>query len=210
MRRFQSRRFIIYFSNFILMMFSFSQMSVFGDTCTNLPITSFIIRQQISRTAGVLISRPCPLDEKIRELLIGANINCVDEYLLWLKDSITYKKDIGGDYWAYPELTLERGWGDCEDFAFLNQAVLRVMGYEARALSLMRLGNCHAICVFLNGNEYAIIDNCRLITTQAKSMEELAQYLLTAYQAASLCALNLDSRTQEIIFKRKQMSICKK
>lgn len=47
----------------------------------------------------------------------------------YVNRSITYKSDgIDTDYWQYPEETLQKHTGDCEDYAILKAALLHTDG----------------------------------------------------------------------------------
>lgn len=46
----------------------------------------------------------------------------------WIKDHFVYMTDPPGGYWKTPAETWADGGGDCEDFAILMAAMLRVLG----------------------------------------------------------------------------------
>jgi|GEM_PF-3034390 len=55
---------------------------------------------------------------------------------------VSYRPDAdGADRWSSPLSTLLRGYGDCEDFAFLTYALLRHAGFPPDALSIHILQN---------------------------------------------------------------------
>ena len=82
------------------------------------------------------------------------------------------------DYWQAPEEVLERGAGDCEDYALLAQEVFKQQGVGAFLLSLYGSGGyAHTVCVFLDGRTYSVINNDRVVRYRAKSLEELATFL---------------------------------
>ena len=81
---------------------------------------------------------------------------------------ITYRrdKDLYGtmDYWAKPSATLDRGMGDCEDYAILKMAVLAKAGVPARSMSVVILRDekrqvYHAVTAVQTGNGAYILDN---------------------------------------------------
>lgn len=47
----------------------------------------------------------------------------------WVNEFLTYAPD-AADHWQTPAETLERGRGDCEDFAILKRAMLLAAGYR--------------------------------------------------------------------------------
>ena len=102
------------------------------------------------------------------KIAITNNIKSIEDYILWLQANIKYKRDENQDYWADPEETLKNKLGDCEDFAFFNQAALHVFGYQSNVVALLRPFRSHAVCVFKDNGNYVIIDNNQLKRTQAK------------------------------------------
>jgi predicted transglutaminase-like cysteine proteinase len=81
---------------------------------------------------------------------------------------ITYRrdKDLYGtmDYWAKPSATLDRGMGDCEDYAILKMAVLAKAGVPARSMSVVILRDekrqvYHAVTAVQTGSGFYILDN---------------------------------------------------
>ncbi len=105
------------------------------------------------------------------------NIRSLEDYARWLFLNIQYRKDTGEDRWARPEETLRRGFGDCEDLTFLNQAVLKALGIQAHAVAFSRPGYGHAFCAFKMNGAFAVFDNTQLILTQADSFEEIVEYV---------------------------------
>ncbi|MBI4845212.1 MAG: transglutaminase domain-containing protein [Candidatus Omnitrophica bacterium] len=162
----------------------------------------FVVRQEKYVRGGIMVSRAASADERIRDFLVFKNISSLSEYINWIKQNIGYRKDEGADSWASPLETLEKGYGDCEDFSFLNESVLRVLGYQPKVISLLRLGYNHAICIFKENRCYSIIDNDKIIKTKIVEIEELAKYLFTRYQCALLCAVKFETKGQEILYKK--------
>lgn len=60
---------------------------------------------------------------------------------------VTYKRDCI-DWKQTPELTWGLKRGDCEDFAYLAQALLKQIGIESRILKVWWNGQGHAVCLF--------------------------------------------------------------
>ena len=141
------------------------------------------IRQKIQKVGSILVSEPLPIDVDILDIICAQGIESPEDYSRWLKKNIEYKKDEGADTWSEPEETLVRKYGDCEDFAFLNKAFLRVMGYKPEVLAVRRgtTGGNHAICVFKSGGSYLWFDNAKLKRTSASSLKEFGKYLARHY-----------------------------
>ena len=163
---------------------------------------TFTIGQQHLHTNGVLISRPDPLDIKIAHLMSVNGIQSLEDYARWLKDNITYKTDGPKDSWSPAEETLIRKSGDCEDYAFLNIAALKVLGFKPQIFILSGKDGYHAICAFQKDGHFAWFDNSRLKETQATSILELAQLVATGKHYSSVNELDLTTRQQRLIYKK--------
>lgn len=65
----------------------------------------------------------------------------------YLRTRIQYVKELQGEnYWQTPEETIQRGEGDCEDYAFLAQRILEHQGKNAHVVSNVQ---DHASCVWI-------------------------------------------------------------
>lgn len=168
--------------------------------------SNLAIRQEKFQTGSVLVSQPSRVDERIRDIIVFNNIRSFDDYTGWLKQNIVYKKDKGKDIWSVPKVTLQRKNGDCEDFAFFNEAVLRVLGYQSRVIAVIRPFHSHALCIFKENGCYLIIDNNNLKRTQAKSMPEFAKYIFEKYRCSSICEINLKTKERNTLFEVADLS----
>jgi predicted transglutaminase-like cysteine proteinase len=83
---------------------------------------------------------------------------------------VRYKPDRAGyrqlDFWANPSTTLNRGTGDCEDYAILKLAVLAEAGVPRSAMSIVvlrdqRRGVYHAVLSIRTSHGNFILDNVR-------------------------------------------------
>jgi hypothetical protein len=169
----------------------------------------FIIRQETFKIGEVLVSRLTQIDIIILDMLKANGIRSLEDYAKWLRENIKYKKDEGGDIWASPEETLERKYGDCEDYAFLNAAVLQVLGYHPKVLAVEcarilmgRLMPNHAICVVEKYGRYLYFDNGKLKVTDASSMEEFAKYIFTYYKCSSISELAFNNKKWQTLFAK--------
>jgi hypothetical protein len=66
--------------------------------------------------------------------------------------NFTYQNEVDGvDDWKTPERTASDKGGDCEDYAFFTEKVLKSLGYEAHAIAIYGKVEgkrvAHAICV---------------------------------------------------------------
>lgn len=139
-----------------------------------------MVRSRIGRIDGSIQQIPHHMDAAIVKAFQTENINSFDQYQIWLRETFHYKKDSGSDAWADPAETLAAGEGDCEDFAFLNAAVLRVFGYTPKVLALYDglVMPSHAVCVFEDAGTFNVFDNTKLKTTRARTIQELREILL--------------------------------
>ncbi len=165
-----------------------------------------VIAQEHCERDGLLISGPNRLDERIRDIIVFNHLKNLDDYAAWLKDNIKYAKDKNGDTWSPAEETLRRGKGDCEDFAFLNAAVLNACGYKPRVIALMSIYGCHAVCIFKEGRTYSLLDNSRLVRTACTSMVELSRYFFSNYLCQTICSVEFADKSVKILYKNQSNS----
>ncbi len=158
-----------------------------------------VIRQEIYSVNGVTVCQSSPLDTEIVRLINKNNIRSVEDYANWLQKNIQYEKDKGKDAWAAPQVTLKRKYGDCEDYSFLNVAVLRVLGYESRVLVMKGITGCHAICVFQKNGYYFWFDNAELKKTSIRTIADFGRYLHDEYGCNHLLALNREVKRQNSV-----------
>lgn len=86
------------------------------------------------------------------------------------------------DYWQSPEEFLDRGAGDCEDYALLAQAIFQRQRREAVVLSLYGPeGYAHTVCLFAEEGRYHAINQDALLTLHAPSLEAAATALLPGW-----------------------------
>ena len=109
-----------------------------------------------------------------------------------LRDEFTFKRDeeLFGetDHWQSPEEFLKRKAGDCEDYALLAQAILRLNGIEAYVVSLFgREGYAHTVCVFKDERgRYNLIDVDKIRYPKTTSLEALASWLYPAWTSGGV------------------------
>ncbi|MBN3039390.1 MAG: hypothetical protein JW869_08255 [Candidatus Omnitrophica bacterium] len=195
-------RFKIYIIALIFSIF-FTSCAFALEEQSTLGARGLVIRQARHKVGSICVSGPVALDEQIADTIIFNNINSLEDYLQWLGSNIKYEKDAQDDHWAAPQETLNKKYADCEDYAFLNQAVLRVMGYNnAQVLAMGGFGLQHAICVFEKQGCYWWIDNTRLKKTSARSLKEFARHIFNECGSSYLLAIDFDKRDWDILFKR--------
>lgn len=96
------------------------------------------------------------------------------EIMKWLKRNIKYRSDLDAhgqeSYWQTPEETMVLRAGDCEDYAFLAQAMLKQIGVDSTVISVVHGSKffdngAHALCVFPSKNPKGVFSNYRLYTS---------------------------------------------
>lgn len=153
-------------------------------------IHSITIQQNRYKANGILVSQPNSLDIKILNTLNRYKIHSLKTYAQWIKENVQYKSDGSTDIWASPEETLHKRTGDCEDYAFLNAAVLHVLGYKPRVVAVVQGRNLHAICVFQKNGYYLWFDNGQLKQSSTKTISEFAKYIFSNYNSHFLLEHN--------------------
>ncbi|MDP2653153.1 MAG: transglutaminase-like domain-containing protein [Candidatus Omnitrophota bacterium] len=161
----------------------------------------FRIRHVKTQKDGVLVSRPSKIDEKIYKLLKNNKIYTPKDYAKWLEKHIVYRKDSKAGAWADPLSVLARKFGDCEDFAFLNVAVLRVMGYSPKFFTFHSEEKGHAICVFQDKGHYYYFDNMKLKKIQEPTIFEFAKGLLSQETYTEIRELDFNTRKWNLVYK---------
>jgi len=118
--------------------------------------------------------------EKMSRVIDNLDLNSPQAISQWLKNNIAYESDVSmhtEGYWQTPEETIILKTGDCEDFAFLAQALLRKINIHSTVLSIKykkdNQKHGHAICVFTNKGYYNFFTNFDLRTSQKRSINEL-------------------------------------
>jgi predicted transglutaminase-like cysteine proteinase len=155
----------------------------------------FKVRQEISSNGGVLVSRPNPEDEAILSLLTVNQIRTLEDYTRWLQKNIVYEKDASRDDWATPQKTLRQKRGDCEDFAFLNSSVVRMLGFEPHVLAMIDGNRAHAVCAFERDGHFIWIDNQQIKNTTTSSLKGLAHQINLLYRYSRI--LEFDPTTKK-------------
>lgn len=121
--------------------------------------------------AGVLVSAPLyPKDI----------INSPDTLERWLITNFDYKMETG-DNWKTPEQTVLDKGGDCEDFAFLVEAILKDLGYEAKPIWIygkhkkgqITESYSHAICIFKINDKWRYFSNTYYFSKEFDTIKDV-------------------------------------
>lgn len=154
--------------------------SFFGTVA--IPFAAISVRSQWDRVrvqklpeSGACVTSKCSLRVKaVRDAVArGKQRNFADKLALAnsvANAMITYQSDrvtyLSFDHWASAKETIQRGAGDCEDFAILKQAMLRAMGVPDKSLSIIILRDnsrnlYHAVLGVSTNQGHLILDNVR-------------------------------------------------
>lgn len=126
----------------------------------------------------------------------------------WLKANIKYKSDWSShhekEYWQSPKETLVLKTGDCEDFAFLAQALLNEIGISSSVISIQHIKDGkqrgHAICVFPKERPYNYFNVSKLNTS---NREIDANFIAKLYPSwVSISELDLFQHKRIPLYKR--------
>jgi predicted transglutaminase-like cysteine proteinase len=127
----------------------------------------------------------------------------------WLKTNIKYKSDWSvhheKEYWQSPKETLVLKTGDCEDFAFLAQALLNEIGISSSVISIQYVKNGnktgHAICVFPKDGPKGYFSGHQLHTSDREIDADFIAKLYPAW--VSISELDLFGHSRIPLYKRK-------
>ena len=159
---------------------------------------SYRIRQEQLSQNGVLVLRPHPTDAFVANFLYQNNIRNLEEYHNWLNQNLNYQTT-PEKTWPSPQKTISKRGGDCKDFASLNEAVLRVLGYQPHVLAVTKNPRAHAICAFQADGYYLWFDNQRLVKTKTTSYPEFIAQLRKDTSAVQLSELDLQTFQWQIV-----------
>ncbi len=158
-------------------------------------------QESLRKSNGVLVSQPKSLDLEIIQLLQTNQIRSLDDYARWLEENIRYQKDTVKDSWDSPQTTLRRKSGDCEDYTLLNMAVLRVLGFKPKFLTLKRGKYSHAVCAFKMNGRFYWFDNYRLRKTAAATLSQLAEHISTEHHYVQILSWDETLKSWKSLFK---------
>ena len=143
--------------------------------------------------------------QKMNGILNSLDLKSPQVISQWLKNNIVYEKDVfshsSDDYWQTPEETVTLKTGDCEDFAFLAQALLRKINIYSTVLSMQyKKGRGHAICIFTNKGYYNFFDNAYLCTSKKISKRDLIEKAYPNW--VSIEEIELEGYSRTMLFER--------
>lgn len=115
--------------------------------------------QRVDRVANTI---QMARSQSLRQKLVTINTS-VNQTIAYKSDLETYDNL---DYWANPAETLQRGQGDCEDFAILKFAALKAAGVPSSSMALVILRDTrrnlyHAVLTVKTDRDIYVLDNVR-------------------------------------------------
>jgi len=134
------------------------------------------------------------------------NIHSLKDYAFWLAKNLHYEPDLDIDEWSSPLQTVDKGYGDCEDLAFLSAAVLKRLGYKPHVIGTKKSSKGHVFCVFQINGKYYIFENTRFIITKATSIHQIAKFLFKKYDIEYLFEIKQNPKAIRILFTREMIS----
>lgn len=90
------------------------------------------------------------------------------------------------EFWQTPEELLSNGKGDCEDFAFFANSVLKANGVSSFLVNVYGKKFAHTLCVFQENGSFHVIDGDEVKRYEAKSLEELFSLIYHHWESAQL------------------------
>jgi predicted transglutaminase-like cysteine proteinase len=143
-----------------------------------LPIGNMPSLQKWERArADGLADREGPWSELLAQANEVTGGNPLDMVNTWVNWHVRYQEDAGPDEWAGALSTLERGAGDCEDFAMTKMALLSALGVPADDMFLVvlrdRRNSDHAVLAVRRNGRFYILDNR---TDRLQAADEIADY----------------------------------
>ena len=93
----------------------------------------------------------------------------------WVRKNIKYQSEPIDD-WSHPQVTLDRGYGDCEDMAILERALLIAAGWEPEIYIVIARDNIAHVDHALLVTKGVVLD---IRTPKLIPLETLSDYLPT-------------------------------
>ena len=140
----------------------------------------------------------------LKQSLLQANITNVTDYMHFLKNNMSYKAD-EEDIWSAPLQTFARGYGDCEDLAFLTAEVLEHFGYQPRVLGFKEPKRAHVFVVVDIDEATYIFDNTNSVRVNVHTIGGIAAYLYTKHNIEYLVEVRRAPNQVRLIYSNQQL-----
>lgn len=130
---------------------------------------------------------------KALEIVTSEKLKTPNDVLLFIKRLKYISDPFGGlfDKQYTIEEILNRGGGDCDDFAHLSCQLLSVIGYKAYYVTMcdVLVRYSHTVCLFIDGTKVYVID--QVFIRQIKSERELLNFYSSLYEGAVYYAIDV-------------------
>jgi len=107
------------------------------------------------------------------------------------------------DFWSAPLATLEKGAGDCEDYAILKYLALREAGISPDDLRLLivsypRRRTIHAVLAVHFDEEWLLLDNVTMVMVNSAEATQYLPLIALDYHAMTTFAAGLDLPSRSV------------
>lgn len=126
---------------------------------------------EITRKDGMLVRALNSDETLVYDLLQIAQVNTLEKYALWVSRHIKYSVNVPNNVWHSCKQILNKGTGDCKDFATVHYTALGLFGFKPKILGLFAKDWGHAICYFKKDEFYWFFTNEQLKETKADTIE---------------------------------------
>lgn len=108
------------------------------------------------------------------------------------------------EYWQSPEEFLQNKKGDCEDFALMQQALLKLNGYASFLVNVYSLKTAHTVCVFKDQGTYGVIDGTDVKRFDAANIQDLFTAIHPFWRQGTLVTYSPDDKKGHVLKKFKR------
>lgn len=130
-----------------------------------------------SAKADTLADRTGPWTELLQQANAVTGGHPLQMVNMWVNWHLRYQEDRANDNWSDALTTLQRGYGDCEDFSIAKMALLRELGVSPDDMFLVLLRDkaqvAHAVLAVRQDGGFYILDNR---TDRLRLATEVSEY----------------------------------
>ena len=95
----------------------------------------------------------------------------------------------GHDYWQSPEEFWENKIGDCEDFAYLANYLLKLLGRKSYVISIYGDNYAHTVTVFKQHKTFYVFSMGKLTGYDSKNLKELLTDIHSSWKWAAVARM---------------------
>lgn len=144
------------------------------------PVNTLMVKERSSSKNVIINGRRSEIRPTWQEVQ-DKKINSLDEILFYLNSVVETADDKLDDYWQSAKATIERGKGDCEDFAILGAYLGEKLGYEPILLDLREAyeKEMHIVTLLKQktpaGERYGAVNMFYAVPPECNSIEEVVE-----------------------------------